>query len=614
MKMFITIVLCMVTGLGVNGMGVQAATTSKEMNIYGIYLKTNDKGDSVLMESKGQYLLMDVGAYSNVAAIIEQLQKLKVTNIDIYLSHLHLDHIGGKSGDTMAGLEDIAGTGIKINKMYLPDPSLAPESVDYPGKYERLQKFMSDKGSIVYLKVGDTLQVGDVSGKVIGPLNVNKIHPKDYKDMPASEDGGNEELAMYTYYENNCSLATMFTCGNTKFFTVGDALEDEANFLVKKYSKALDADIIKLSHHGTGSGNTEELMAAVTPSYGFASNTGCADINKETKKWRTNIARKNVTNTGMCYLIGNQKKTIIYQVKDDAIKLYQNRISEATMLKGWVKLVGADGEFRKFDRYYFDTNGVTLKGVQKIDDNYFYLGKGGCMEYGNYNEAGKYQYWKSYGNKKRYFAYTDDKEFAVMAKGFQKVGSTMYYFDQDGYRLTGNGKTELVQIGKYKYGVGKSGALVKGTWATIGRDKYYFGTNCRMVSNTKVKVGKNYYYFGKDGKMVRAAKGTKLVKIGKYKYGVGKSGALVKNRWASVGKDKYYFDKTCKMATKLKIKIGRDYYYFGSNGKMARNQKIKTKTSSYYFGKSGAMYRNRYVRISKVKYYCANNGRMKICK
>ena len=48
----------------------------KEMNIHALYLETNDKGESVLVESKGNYLLMDLGSYGNLDAIVRYLKSL----------------------------------------------------------------------------------------------------------------------------------------------------------------------------------------------------------------------------------------------------------------------------------------------------------------------------------------------------------------------------------------------------------------------------------------------------------------------------------------------------------------------------------------------------------
>ncbi|MDD7641836.1 MAG: hypothetical protein PUK75_05070 [bacterium] len=506
-----------------------ARAAEKEMNIHALYLETNDKGESVLVESQGNYLLMDLGSYGNLDTIIRYLKKEGITQLDLYFSHLHLDHCGGGLVGNMVtcGVEKLTASGISIRTLYLPDPSLAPESSNYSEKYRRFREFMHNE-NIVYLKTGDEFTVGDAKVQIVGPVNTDRFHPSDFEDMTPSGDG-DEESVKYTYYENNCALVAKVSCGSVSYLSMSDVLEEEVAELVKENKALLKADILKLSHHGTGSGSTEELMAAVQPSYAFAQNTGLTGKSSATGKWLTNIARKRSVETGMCYLVANEKKNLIYEVKGDQIRLYENQIDAAHMLKGWVRLTGGDGEFRCIDRYYFDDNGQPLTGVQKVDGHYFYFGKGGCMQYGNYSEAGVYQGWKSDDDEKRYFTFSPDKEYAYMAYGFTKIGKQTFYFDENGNKVDGNTRTILKKIGKYKYGIGKSGAVVINNWATIGKDKYYFDKKGRMVSSKIVKIKGASYYFGKDGKMLRSTGSKKKeITVKGVRYQVGISGALKK--------------------------------------------------------------------------------------
>ena len=55
-------------------------------------------------------------------------------------------------------------------------------------------------GRIVYLNVGDQVNVGDATGKVIGPVNTNEISPYAYTSIT-------KEKERFIRYENNCSLA-----------------------------------------------------------------------------------------------------------------------------------------------------------------------------------------------------------------------------------------------------------------------------------------------------------------------------------------------------------------------------------------------------------------------
>ena len=62
------------------------ASDNTELNIYALYLNSEKKGDSTLLESKGHYLLIDIGADNHAPAIIKQLQTLGVTHVDVMLA------------------------------------------------------------------------------------------------------------------------------------------------------------------------------------------------------------------------------------------------------------------------------------------------------------------------------------------------------------------------------------------------------------------------------------------------------------------------------------------------------------------------------------------------
>ena len=288
------------------------ASDNTELNIYALYLNSEKKGDSTLLESKGHYLLIDIGADNHAPAIIKQLQTLGVTHVDVMFSHLHTDHTGGCSTDLQAGLKQFALSGITIDTLYLPDPSLAVLSRSYPSRYAAFQAFMSTQGTgrIVYLNVGDQVNVGDATGKVIGPVNTNEISPYAYTSIT-------KEKERFIRYENNCSLAVIFTCGNTRYFTAGDSYSDESDRLVSRYGTSLKCDIMKMNHHGIGSGNSVSLLEAVQPSYAFIPNTGVSETDAKTNKWRTGTAIKRMTSYGLCYLVGNEEKTLIFHIEND---------------------------------------------------------------------------------------------------------------------------------------------------------------------------------------------------------------------------------------------------------------------------------------------------------
>ena len=48
------------------------AQESSQLNIYGIYLGEDEKGDCTLLESRGHGLLIDIGSASQTRTIVDQ--------------------------------------------------------------------------------------------------------------------------------------------------------------------------------------------------------------------------------------------------------------------------------------------------------------------------------------------------------------------------------------------------------------------------------------------------------------------------------------------------------------------------------------------------------------
>ena len=71
-KKFYSIVLLLTTFLFLLSPITTYGSTQTEMNIYAIYLDSPDRGDCSLIESKGHALLIDIGAYSHIPAILKQ--------------------------------------------------------------------------------------------------------------------------------------------------------------------------------------------------------------------------------------------------------------------------------------------------------------------------------------------------------------------------------------------------------------------------------------------------------------------------------------------------------------------------------------------------------------
>ncbi len=550
------------------------ASPTTEMNIYGIYLDSPEKGDCVLLESKGHALLIDIGRYSHAPAILKQLRALDITHVDICFSHLHSDHTGGSSTDFIAGLKFLINSGITVDNLYLPSRNFSLYSPRYQQKFTTIENYMFAYTNIHYLNINDQLTIGDISGKVIGPVNTADYSPYKYTDST-----GVVTNSMYTTYENNTSLAMIFTCGNTRYFTAGDCFKDESDALCNQYGDSLKCDIMKLCHHGTDSGNTQRLINAVQPKYSFASNIKYTNKVADTGRWRIYNSTKRASQYGMCYAIGTEKKTIIYHVVNDNITLYKGlRVAPENKLKGWQHFYGSNGVNVDYNTYYLDKSGTPLTGVQKIGKHYYYFDDTGLMKYSGFTSSGNYKHWTTSTDGKRYYTLSSDRKYSYLTVGFKKINDILYYFDSAGYLYidpayindeASEDDIIITKIGSNYYATDNTGALLFDEWLDQDGYEYFFKSDGKMVRNCLYTIDGYSYIFDTDGTlMVSYFSKYDFVSLKGKTYAIDNDGAVVK---------------------KQAVKIDGKQYYFNSNGHLVKNRKIVWKGKKYKCNAKGVM-------------------------
>lgn len=536
---------------------VLATTLNKEMKIYSINIGNENRGDSTLIESNGEFLLMDIGVEGSYPYIDSFLSEKKITHFSLYFSHFHKDHTGGFNKEITEMPIYKLMQKYKIDHIYIQDPSL----LQYKGNtidensdmyYRKLKKTYEtstnqDKNYddiVVYLKEGSSFSFGTVNVSIIGPVGM------DNYTSPTSNGTDEDGENAITLYQNNCSLVAKLVCGNISFLTAGDLKTDGERALINKYkgTSILKANIYKMSHHGLYPANMEEFLDCVKPDFSFASDYSYNTINTAGtgKYWRTYKAQMNCSKYGFTYMGGRENKGLQIDVINNNISLYRYGDSTKLNSEGWTKVVGGDGTIRTYDYYYFNKDGYTLKGVQKIDNKYYYLGTGGYRHYGR----GK---GKSYAgmnickedNKKRYYIENTDE----MVTGFKQIKDAsnyegLYYFNKDGSLKTpSKNKTQKVKIGKYYYSMTASGYI------SVDVYKKYDGGLC---------------YFKPSGRMATG--------------------------WCKVDGTKYYFDKENGTRASGLTKIDDDYYLFNNYGKIVTTGGSRTINGvRYTFNKKGKM-------------------------
>lgn len=606
MKRIVRIFLICICALFTVAVQIFAAQTDSNMNIYALYLP--QEGDAVLLESQGQWMLVDTGIEASAEVLLQKLSAYGVEELDVLITHLHSDHTGGFAA--------LADSDIRINRLLLPAAELTSYDENTSQKQNQLtQKAKKNysKVEIIHLEKGDAFSLGAVNASVLGP--VADLTPADFADT--------ETQTAVEKYVNCRSLTVRFDCGGVSYLCAGDIEQEEELALVREYegTDVLNADILKLSHHALYTSNTEEFLQAVSPRYSFALNTN--KTISEGSDYRMYYAScKNASRYGPVYLVGDEKADFKVKTANGKVDIYK----ADNELKGLVTLAGGDGTVVKTYKYYI-TGDTVEEGVYTIDGQKYYVSQGGFVNKAFYSHnLGKYvyRYEPEEGGAVRYF----DLE-GVMYTGFRKINEYYFYFDTEtGVLLKGDENYTPVVIGAQKYAVNENGVVYNygadtGAWKQYGENYRYFGTDGVMrtgwlaVNDKKYYMdpdtglrtvglqeldGKTYYFVEKNNAGYAWNSGWKNFE-GSYRYfdvdGVMKTG------WLKVNGKKYYLNKTTGFRTVGLKKIGDKTYYFveTDDAAYAWCDGWKKFDGNYrYFDTDGVM-KTGWLTVGEKKYY-----------
>jgi competence protein ComEC len=189
------------------------------------------QGDATLIESDGEYMLIDTGDRDSDNTLITYMQERGVETIDyLILTHPHADHIGEAA--EIVETFDVE----EIITPQVPD-NLVPTTV----VYENLLDAMDEKGLSFHAAENETFDFGDCT--------VNTF--------TASGE--------YSHV-NNYSVLVKITHGDNDFLITGDCeVEEENEFLNRDID--ISADVMKAAHHGSDTSSSEEWLKEVSPQY-----------------------------------------------------------------------------------------------------------------------------------------------------------------------------------------------------------------------------------------------------------------------------------------------------------------------------------------------------------
>ena len=203
---------------------------------FSIYYLDVGQGDCTIIKSNDNVMMIDTSTKNHTLDIQEALKSLSIEKIDyLVITHQHDDHMGSA--------KDIID---KYEVANIIMPKLSDINMVTTTGYENLLKSIANRNvNAIQATVGESFKLGDATVQIFSP---------------SQQD---EDL-------NNMSVVLKVVYGETSFIFQGDAEKTvEKQLLNSDFD--LNADVIKLGHHGSNTSSTEKYLKAVNPQYAIIS-------------------------------------------------------------------------------------------------------------------------------------------------------------------------------------------------------------------------------------------------------------------------------------------------------------------------------------------------------
>lgn len=254
------------------------------------------QGDAHVIQVKGgKTILIDAGTRVK-SELIPFLEKNKITQFDhVFISHAHRDHYDG--------LRDLIKTGIQLKEVYfnMPDKEVCDRERPWGCNYLDLRAHFN------LFKKHNIPRKEGLPGLTFDLGNETRI------TILYAYDGANTPVGRTDI--NDTSLIMLLTHKDYKFLFTGDLNRRLGQYLADNATD-IQADVLKVPHHGTEGLAPNDFFKAVNPKYAMVpspKHLWCSDRSKRPRTW---FADNNVA-TFVNGFAGNTQ----VQVKDNELQV-----------------------------------------------------------------------------------------------------------------------------------------------------------------------------------------------------------------------------------------------------------------------------------------------------
>jgi beta-lactamase superfamily II metal-dependent hydrolase len=345
----------------------QTSVDTSSFSVHFMELGNASAGDSIYIKAGDTDILIDAGSETSSAPVIEKYVDTYCTDKKleyVIVTHGDFDHISGMYGTNKNGILYYYSVGTLI------DTGLTNKTtVAYKTYYANARANAVSNGAKYYTAAQCWNQTDGASRKY------------------ALADGISMDI-LYNYYyfnnssdENNYSVCTLFTCGNTHFLLTGDLELDGETQLASYYDGSTSektlpqVNLFKAGHHGSKTSSNSVLLQKIRPEIccvsccaGGSQYTNIADNTFPTQQFISRIANY-TSQVYVTSMIDNDASKAAGQlvnkpmngtitVSSDGNAVSVSATNNTTILKetDWFKKT-----------IYVDSEGKYCSGVGKVD-------------------------------------------------------------------------------------------------------------------------------------------------------------------------------------------------------------------------------------------------------